>query len=250
VTLSAPGDQLLAGRAADPNARGNGAPVRPGGRVVDRWIAGREYLRGSQADLGRLARVNRPGRCGHLLRCAGGRPHSAETEARHDDGETALEASRETSMSAKRGRYPLRSQSRRHLRSLARDCRTEQAKSYFQATGWRNLPQACRRLAWRSLVGEPKASELSAGRDTELHEDVAQVVVDRPLRQEHLRGDLRVGKPFGDAFAVGCCGAPWTDGVKRMSAGLARARVAALTPPFASPRPAPRSGGCGPGSVR
>jgi hypothetical protein len=49
----------------------------------------------------------------------------------------------------------------------------------------------------RRLVAESEPGELGAGGDSELHVDVAEVVVDRSLGEEHLGGDLLVREPLG-----------------------------------------------------
>jgi hypothetical protein len=60
------------------------------------------------------------------------------------------------------------------------------------------LDRGGRGAPYRGLVIEIEPCELCSRRDSELCEDVAKVVVDRPLREEQMSGDLLVRKSFAD----------------------------------------------------
>ena len=62
--------------------------------------------------------------------------------------------------------------------------------------------------------------ELRAGRDAELREDVAEVVVDRPRREKQLGGDLLVGEPLCDE--AGDLQLLWRQLIDRARVALAR----------------------------
>jgi hypothetical protein len=53
-------------------------------------------------------------------------------------------------------------------------------------------------MARTVVVFEDDPGQLDAGADTELAEDLAEVVVHRVAREEHAGGDLAVGQSLGD----------------------------------------------------